>query len=118
MAGADEPLELAEHWITESFGAPDDVRPAEAAAVEKALSAGAFRVERRLTQELTGLRTEIARSQARLRVGLRHEVHESLTAFRAELGVWRIEHLRWALALWVAQFVATAALLSFVLGGR
>jgi hypothetical protein len=85
---------------------------------EQAVGAAIGRTERRLGQELTGLRAELARSQARLRIGVRQELQDGLSGIRNELTTTRLELVRWAIVFWAAQLAATAALLGFVLSGR
>ena len=85
---------------------------------EQAVGAVIGRTERRLGQELAGLRAELARSQARLRIGVRQELQEGLTGIRHDMAATRLELVRWSVVFWAAQLAATAALLGFVLSGR
>jgi hypothetical protein len=85
---------------------------------DQAVSAVIGRTERRLAQELAGLRADLARSQARMRMGLRQELQEGLTGVRTEMSATRLELVRWSIVFWAAQLAATAALLGFVLSGR
>jgi hypothetical protein len=62
---------------------------------EQVLSVAADRFERRLTEELAGLRLEV----------------------RDGLATTRFEMLKWSFVFWIGQVAATAALLSFMLRG-
>lgn len=70
------------------------------------VSAAADRFERRLTEEMSGLRLEF-----------REGLHEGLTAVRREVATTRIEMLRWSFLFWVGQVAAMAGLLAFMLRG-
>lgn len=78
---------------------------------EHVLSLAADRFERRLTEELSALRVEIAQSQA----GLRQELHEGLAAVRQELANVRVELLRWSFLFWLGQIGVVAGMLAFML---
>jgi hypothetical protein len=74
---------------------------------EHVLSVAADRFERRLTEEMSGLRTEF-----------REALHEGLTSVRAEIATTRVEFLKWSFAFWVGQVAVMAGLLSFMLRSR
>jgi len=73
---------------------------------EQVLSVAADRFERRLTEEITGLRLEF-----------REALHEGLTAVRQELATTRVEMLKWSFLSWAGQVAAMAGLLAFMLRG-
>ena len=70
------------------------------------VSVAADRFERRLTEEITGLRLEF-----------REALHEGLTAVRQELATTRVEMLKWSFLSWAGQVAAMAGLLAFMLRG-
>jgi hypothetical protein len=79
-------------------------------------------VERRLMEELSALRIEIAQSQANLKQELKQELHESLTAVRQEIsGVrqetanFRVEIIRWCFGFWIGQVAVVGGMLAFFL---
>ena len=74
---------------------------------EHVLSIAAERFERRLTQEISGLR-----------VDLTHEMHDGFAAVTKEMAELRAELLKWSFAFWIGQFAATIALLAFMLRAR
>jgi hypothetical protein len=74
---------------------------------EHVLSVATDRFERRLTEEMSGLRAE-----------LREALHDGLTSVRAEIATTRVELLKWSFAFWVGQVAVMAGLLSFMLRGR
>ena len=73
---------------------------------EQVVSVAADRFERRLTEEISGLRLEF-----------REALHEGLTAVRQELATTRVETLKWSFLFWVGQIAAMAGLLAFMLRG-
>ena len=70
------------------------------------MSVAADRFERRLTEEISGLRIEV-----------RDALHDGLTAVRQELATTRVEMLKWSFLFWVGQVAAMAGLLAFMLRG-
>jgi len=70
---------------------------------EHVLSVATDRFERRLTEEISGLRTEL---------------HDGLASVRAEIATTRVELLKWSFAFWVGQVAVMAGLLSFMLRSR
>jgi hypothetical protein len=73
---------------------------------EQMLTLAADRFERRLTEEVSGLRLEF------------HEaLQEGLSAVRRELATTRVEQLKWSFVFWVGQVAAMAGLLAFMLRG-
>lgn len=73
---------------------------------EGVLSVAADRFERRLTEEITGLRVE-----------LREALHDGLASVRHEIATTRVEGLKWSFVFWIGQVAATAGLLAFMLRG-
>ena len=67
---------------------------------EKMLITASDRFEKRLIQEVGGLR---------------HELHDGLGALRGDLASARVEILRWAFAFWMGQVAAIAALMALML---
>jgi hypothetical protein len=80
---------------------------APAAWKEEVLNLATDRFERRLTEEM-----------ATLRLDLRQELHDSLTAVRQELSTSRVELIRWSFLFWVGQVAAMTALMALMLRGR
>jgi len=96
-------------------------------------SAEAERFERRLTEEISGLRAEMHQQIGALReemhreIGalreemhreinaLRLEVHDGLAAVRQEMAAMRSDILKWSFLFWIGQVATIAALLSFML---
>ena len=68
------------------------------------LSAAADRFERRLTEEISALRVEVARG-----------LHDGLLSVRQELATTRVEMLKWSFLFWLGQVAAMAGLLGFTL---
>ena len=73
---------------------------------EQVVGVAADRFERRLTEEISGLRVE-----------LREALHEGLTAVRQELATTRVETLKWSFLFWIGQVAAMAGLLAYMLRG-
>jgi hypothetical protein len=69
------------------------------------------RFERRLTEEISGLRAEMYRELHALRV----EVRDGLAAVRQEMSIMRADTLKWSFLFWIGQVATIAALLSFML---
>jgi hypothetical protein len=67
---------------------------------EKMLTTASDRFETRLTQQVGGLRQEL---------------HDGLSAIRAELATVRVEMLRWSFAFWIGQVAAVGALMALML---
>jgi hypothetical protein len=89
---------------------------------EYVLSLATDRFERRLTEELSALRIEIAQSQANLKQELKQELHEGLTAVRQEISElrqetanFRVEIIRWCFGFWIGQVAVVGGMLAFFL---
>jgi len=74
---------------------------------EHVLSIAAERYERRLVQEISGLRVE-----------MRQQMHEGFAAVRKEMSELRADLLKWSFAFWIGQFAATIGLLALMLSRR
>lgn len=74
---------------------------------EHVLSIAAERFERRLAEEIAGLRVDLMR-----------EMHTGFASIRQEMADQRVELLKWSLLFWVGQFAAVTAVLSFLLRTR
>ncbi|HEY1301958.1 MAG TPA: hypothetical protein VGF24_00310 [Vicinamibacterales bacterium] len=61
------------------------------------------RYERRLNQEIAGLRLEL---------------HDGLSGIRQDMANVRADLMKWTLLLWLGQFAAITAVLSLILRGR
>ncbi|MBI3401811.1 MAG: hypothetical protein HY048_10355 [Acidobacteria bacterium] len=70
---------------------------------DQVLSTATDRFERRLTEEVAGLR---------------HELHQGLNAVRQEIATTRVDMLKWSFLFWIGQVATMAALMSFMLRGR
>ena len=79
------------------------------------------RFERRLVEEVAGLRvemakghatlgTEIAQAEGTLRADLVREMQVGFATLRQEMANNRVEFLRWSFLFWVGQFFAVAGL--------
>lgn len=73
---------------------------------EHLLTLATDRFERRLTEEVSGLRIEFHQA-----------LHEGLNAVRRELATTRVEQLKWSFVFWIGQVAAMAGLLAFMLRG-
>ena len=74
---------------------------------DQVVTAAIDRFERRLTEEASILRVEIARLDVRLEQGL--------SGIRQEVAINRVELLKWSFLFWVGQIAAMTALLAFTL---
>jgi hypothetical protein len=67
---------------------------------EDVLTLASERFERRLAEEIAGVRKEL---------------HEGLAAVRGEMATMRVEWLRWSFLFWLGQIAATATMLTYLL---
>jgi hypothetical protein len=88
------------------------------------LGAAADRFERRLSDEVSGLRVELTGALGAVRqelsgglTAVRQEMTAGLTAVRQDVSATRIEMRRWSFVFWIGQVAAIAALLAFMLRG-
>ena len=89
------------------------------------LNAEAERFERRLIEEISGVRTELHARVSELGadvLGVKLELHDGLAAvrhematLRADMAATRADTLKWSFLFWVGQVATVAALLSFML---
>jgi len=98
---------------------------------EQVLSLAVERFERRLVEETSKLRVEMAQGFSGLRQemssldgrlrqemgGLRQEMGGLEGRLHKEIGGQRVESLRWSFLFWIGQVAAMAALLGFMLRG-
>lgn len=71
---------------------------------EHVLSLAAERYERRLAEEISGMRLD-----------LKQEMHDGFAAVGKEVSELRAELLKWSFAFWIGQFAATIAVLGLML---
>jgi hypothetical protein len=93
------------------------------------LNAEAERFERRLTEEIAGVRTELNARVSEVRnemQSVRLELHDGLAGVRQDMAAFRsdmagqmanlrVDVLKWSFLFWVGQVATIAALLSFML---
>ena len=86
------------------------------------LNAEAERFERRLKEEISGLRAEMYRELQALRLELhdglaavRQELRQEISAVRQDMAAMRADLLKWSFLFWIGQVATIAALLSFML---
>ena len=70
---------------------------------ERVPSVATDRFERRLAEEISGLRVAVTR-----------ELHEGLAAIRQEIATVRVELLKWSFLFWVGQVAAMAGLFALM----
>ena len=69
------------------------------------------RFERRLTEETSKLRVEMAQGFA----ALRQELAQGLEVVRQEMAQHRVELLKWAFLFWAGQLLAVASLVALLI---
>jgi hypothetical protein len=69
------------------------------------------RFERRLTEETSALRVDMAREFA----ALRQEMAQGFAAVRQDMAHGQVELLKWAFLFWVGQLFAVASVMALVL---
>jgi hypothetical protein len=86
------------------------------------LNAEAERFERRLTEEVSGVRSELHREISALRLemqagfaALRQEMRDQISVVRQEMAAMRADTLKWSFLFWIGQVATITALLSFML---
>lgn len=89
-----------------TFGLLEMFDSARAGWSEQVLNSATERFERRLTQEVSGLREELLRA-----------LHEGLTDVHREIATTRFELLKWSFLFWVGQVAAMAGLFTYMLRG-
>ena len=78
---------------------------------EHVLTLASDRFERRLAEELSAIRVEIARGDSELR----KELHEGLAALRVEMANLRADVLRWSFLFWLGQMATMATMFAYML---
>lgn len=78
---------------------------------EDVIAASVERFERRLVQEIAGVRVELAHVGA----ALRDEIRQVDGAIRQEMSAGRVELLKWCFLFWIGQVVAVGTLMSVML---
>jgi hypothetical protein len=80
------------------------------------------RFERRLVEQISGVRVQIAQLEASCRLdstetraGLRQEITEMGGALRQEMAKGRVELLKWCFLFWIGQVFAIATILGVIL---
>ena len=73
--------------------------------------AASERFERRLGQEMSGVRIDLAKEFAGLRVDLAKES----AALRVEFAETRADVLKWSFVFWVGQFTAISGMMAYLL---
>lgn len=89
---------------------------------EDAMTGGDERFERRLVEETSKLRVELAGVEVRLtdriaqsEAGLRHEISSLEVRMERAFGGLRSELLKWSFAFWLGQVIAMTAIMSALL---
>jgi hypothetical protein len=143
MDVGDVPVALAERLGTEATGglvrlfnaARESLEDVRGEWSEQVLSLAVERFERRLVEETSKLRVEMAQGfgglrqemsslEGRLRQemgGLEGRLRQEMGGLEGrlhkEIGGQRVESLRWSFVFWIGQVAAMAALLGFMLRG-
>lgn len=86
-----------------TFGLIEMVESANTEWGKHVLSLATERFERRLTEEISGLRTDF-----------HHTLQEGLTDVRKEIATTRFELLKWSFLFWIGQVAVVGALLGYV----
>jgi len=82
--------------------------------VETVMTHCAERFERRLVEETSRLRVELAQLGAEIR----SETQTGFAALRAQMAADRVELLKWAFAFWVGQLVSVVGFVALLLRAR
>ena len=85
------------------------------------IAACAERFERRLAEEVAGLRVQIAQTEAVLRrdiaemgADIRREVAQMGGDIRQEIAAGRVEMLKWCFLFWIGQLVTIASIVGIM----
>jgi len=76
------------------------------------------RFERRLVEETSKLRVDVAQFRGEMQVDsahLRGDLQKGFADLRGEVATGRFELLRWSFGFWVAQLVAVAGIIGVLL---
>ncbi len=79
------------------------------------LSIAGERFEKRLSEEMGGLRLEMAREFAATRIDLRGEIAAVRIEVAVGLAETRSELLKWSFLFWIGQVAAVSAMMAFLL---
>jgi hypothetical protein len=82
--------------------------------VENVMTHCTERFERRLVEETSGLRVELAQFGGTLR----GEMHAGFAALRDQMAADRVELLKWAFIFWVGQLVSVVGIVTLLLRAR
>ena len=77
---------------------------------EDVLSVVTERFERRLTEEISGLRVEMANGFA----SLRQEMTEGLAQLRQEIAATKVDLIKWSFVFWTGQVVVLGGLMAIL----
>ena len=81
---------------------------------EQVLNGAADRFERRLTEEISGLRVEFRTVLHDGLAGVRTQVHDGVNSLCQEIATTRVEMLKWSFLFWIGQVAAMAGLFAVV----
>ena len=105
-----------------TFGLIELLESERKSCSEQVMSMAADRFERRLAEEMAGLRQEIGSVRSELlqeidsvRGDLRQEIGGVRGDLRQDIASVRVEWLKWSFAFWLGQGAVTAGLLAFML---
>lgn len=73
------------------------------------------RFERRLTSEISTVRSDMSRELSTLRVDVSRELATLRVDVARDISALRVELLKWSFLFWVGQVATTAGLLAFML---
>ena len=111
MASNRLPLELRERLGDEAaLGLLELLESERDEWSDRVLSVAADRFERRLAEQVSGVRVEISA----VRTDIVRELHAGLGSIRQELANARVETLRWSFLFWVGQVAAMAGLFALM----
>ncbi len=77
---------------------------------EDVLSVATERFERRLTEEISGLRVEMANGFA----SLRQEMTQGLAQLRQEIAATKVDLIKWSFVFWTGQVVVLGGLMAIL----
>ena len=86
-------------------------------STEAVMSHCANRFERRLVEETSKLRVDMAQMRGEMREGfadVRGEMRQGFADVRRDIATSRFELLRWSFAFWVGQLAAVAAIVGLL----
>jgi hypothetical protein len=74
------------------------------------ISACTERFERRLVEEASGLRVQIARDMAQLEGSLRQEMAQLRASLREDIAAGRVDLFKWCFLFWIGQVLAVSGI--------